>query len=177
MCGRCRMPFKSDRGLAKHRTSMCRSSSDDDGGGSSSGEEATTRTTMWGTALTRRAFWRGAAMRQRRVTAARYAEPAQSTLTDLCSEQQTGRNSGDRPDEPAADCPMASSDDDSADQAGRERGKQVRLGEEAANLTRCHCSLSLSLSLSLSATLSLSLSLSGTLALSRSAQLIAARAG
>jgi hypothetical protein len=116
------------------------------------------------------------------VTAARYAEPAQSTLTDLCIEQQTGRNSDDRPDEPAADCPMASSDDDSADQAGRERGKQVRLGEEAANLTRCHCdalslSLGLSLSPSLSLSLRLSLSLSGTLALSRSAQLIAARAG
>ena len=37
VCGRCRMPFMSDRGLAKHRASMCRS--DDDDGGSSSGEE------------------------------------------------------------------------------------------------------------------------------------------
>ena len=37
VCGKCRMPFMSDRGLAKHRASMCRSSSDDDG--SSSGEE------------------------------------------------------------------------------------------------------------------------------------------
>jgi len=77
---------------------------------------------------------------------------------------------------------MANSDDDSTDQAGRERGKQVHLGEEAANLTRCHCdalslSLGLSLSPSLSLSLRLSLSLSGTLALSRSAQIIAARAG
>ena len=102
------------------------------------------------------------------MTAARYAEPAQSTLTDLCIEQQTGRNSDDRPDEPAADCSMANSDDDSTDQAGRERGKQVRLGEEAANLTRCHCdALSLSLGLSLSLSLRLSLSLSLGLSLSR----------
>ena len=35
VCGRCRMPFTSERGLARHRASMCRSSSDDDDGGSS----------------------------------------------------------------------------------------------------------------------------------------------
>ena len=38
VCGRCRMPFASERGLARHRAT-CRSSSDDDDGGSSSGEE------------------------------------------------------------------------------------------------------------------------------------------